>query len=86
MIDAYGKGSFVVVSVFCYHGIKAEFVGIFLAHRHTDQALAVRSHHVEIFGSCKLSGTNHVAFVFPVFVVTYKNNSAPAQIFKCFLN
>lgn len=69
VVDGNGEGRFVVICIFADHLGQAELMGIFDAHGHADQALAVAGHEVHVFCRAVLGGADEVAFVFAVRVI-----------------
>ena len=84
VVDGNGEGCFMVVCIFTDHLGQAEFMGIFDAHRHADQALAVAGHKVHVFRRAVLGGADEVAFVFPVFVIDDDDDFSLTEILDGF--
>ena len=59
----------MVICIFADHLGQTELMGIFDAHGHADQALAVAGHEVHVFCRAVLGGADEVAFVFAVRVI-----------------
>ena len=64
VVDGNSEGRFVVICIFADHLGQAELMGIFDAHGHADQALAVAGHEVHVFCRAVLGGADEVALRF----------------------
>ena len=69
-----------VVGVPGDHLGELEAVDVLLRHGHTDQALAVGGHEVDVLCGGELCGTDEVPLVFPVGVVGAEDELAVAQV------
>ena len=86
VVDGNGEGRFVIICIFTDHLGQTELMGIFDAHRHADQALAVAGHEVHVFCRAVLGGADEVAFVFAVRIIGDDDDMAGLQFFQCFFN
>ena len=84
VVDGDGEGRFVIVRIVAYHRRQAELTGVFDAHGHADEALAVRCHKVHVFCRAVLGGADKVAFIFSIRVVGDDDDMPGLQFFDCF--
>ena len=70
-IDADGEGCLVVVGVFADHQGQFQAIEPFATQSQTNQTPGVHGHKIDVVGGGELGGTNHVAFVFAIFVIDY---------------
>ena len=70
-IDADGEGSLIVVGIFADHQGQFEPIEPFATQGQTNQTPRVHGHEIDVVRRGELGGTNHVAFVFAVFVIDY---------------
>ena len=85
-VDGIREGRFVIVGIVRDHLGKQQRVAQLAAHGHADQPLRPGRHQVNIFCRRKLSCADHIAFVFPVFVVGDEDDLSRAQIVKRFFD
>ena len=86
VVDGHREGRFVVVGVVLHHLGELQLADKSLRHGHTDQALAVGGHEVDVLRGGKLGGADEIAFVFTVGVVCDQNDLPLSQILQCFGN
>ena len=76
----------MVVGVVLHHLGELQLADKGLRHGHTDQALAVGGHEVDVLRGGKLGGADEIAFVFTVGVICDQNDLSLSQILQCFGN
>ena len=86
VVDGHREGRFVVVGVVLHHLGELQLADKSLRHGHTDQALAVGGHEVDVLRGGKLGGADEIAFVFTVGVICDQNDLSLSQILQCFGN
>ena len=70
-IDADGEGGLIVVGIFADHQGQFESIESIARQGQTNQTPRLHSHEIDVVGRGELGGTNHVAFVFAVFIIDY---------------
>ena len=86
VVNGHREGRFVVVGVVLHHLGELQLADKGLRHGHTDQALAVGGHEVDVLRGGKLGGADEIALVFTVRVVCDQNDLPLSQIFQCLGN
>ena len=69
MIDTNGESSEVIIAIVGTHLGQSEFFADLAAHWHTNQALCLGCHKVDVLGGGKLCCTNEVALILAIGVI-----------------
>ena len=79
-VDGHGEGRLVVVRVLGDHLGNLQLLHKLRRHGHTDEALAVGGHKVDVFRGGELGRADKVALVLPVRVIGDQNDLARPQV------